>query len=287
MDILVRGKYVITDPGAGEEGILADGAALVSGDKIVEVGQYDSLSKKHPQATVKGNGEQLLMPGLIDGHSHGLGLTFTQRGIPLDFLENGLIDWAFMPGLDPEIESMMSAVRHLRNGCTTRHHNYWGEEPNLLSNAEKIIKGSREVGIRLAYSPGGRDINRLALDEAGFFPTLPPDLQEFVGPMVHYDKKAFADAYFELFEQLYGRFNSDEVRIIFGPSWAMGCTDEFIQQVKRRADALGKLQIHMHTLQTPIQKAFGLKKLRQVAFGPLGRHRPGGYQSDFGPMRFI
>ena len=260
MDILVRGKYVITDAGDGENGILADGAALLSGDTILEVGGYDALKKKHPQASVKGNGEQLLMPGLIDGHSHGMGLTITQRGIPLDFLENGLIDWAFMLGLDPEIESMLSAVRHVRNGCTTRHHNYWGEEPNLLSNAEKIIKGSQKVGMRLAYSPGGRDINRLALDEAGFLPTLPPDLQEFVRPMVHYDKKAFASAYFELFEQLYSRYNSDEVRVVFGPSWAMGCTDEFIQRVKSRADELGKLQIHMHTLQTPVQKAFGIKK---------------------------
>ncbi len=260
MDILVRGKYVITDAGDGENGILANGAALLSGDTILEVGGYDALKKKHPQASVKGNGEQLLMPGLIDGHSHGMGLTITQRGIPLDFLENGLIDWAFMLGLDPEIESMMSAVRHVRNGCTTRHHNYWGEEPNLLSNAEKIIKGSQKMGMRLAYSPGGRDINRLALDEAGFLPTLPPDLQEFVRPMVHYDKKAFASAYFELFEQLYSRYNSDEVRVVFGPSWAMGCTDEFIQRVKSRADELGKLQIHMHTLQTPVQKAFGIKK---------------------------
>ena len=260
MDILVRGKYVITDASDGENGILTDGAALLSGDTILEVGEYAALKKKYPQAGVKGNGEQLLMPGLIDGHSHSLGLTITQRGIALDFLENSLIDWAFMLGLDPEIESMLSAVRHVRNGCTTRHHNYWGEEPNLFSNAEKIIKGSQEVGMRLAYSPGGRDMNRLALDEAGFFPTLPPDLQEFVRPMVQYDKKAFAASYFELFEQLHNSYNSDEVRIIFGPSWAMGCTDEFIQEVKRRADELGKLQIHMHTLQTPVQKAFGLKK---------------------------
>ncbi|MBC8457476.1 MAG: hypothetical protein H8D67_05710 [Deltaproteobacteria bacterium] len=123
MDIIVRGKYVITDAGAGEEGILTDGAALLSMGKVVDVGEYEPLKKKYPQATIKGNGKQLLMPGLIDGHSHGWGLTLTQRGISLDFLENGLIDWAFMLGLDPELEAMMSAVRHLRNGCTTRHHN--------------------------------------------------------------------------------------------------------------------------------------------------------------------
>ena len=260
MDILARGKYVITDPGEGEKGILTDGAAYLSHGKVVAVGAYQSLKDKYPRAVIKGNGEQLLMPGLIDGHSHGWGLTLTQRGISLDFLENGLIDWAFMLNLDPELEAMMSAVRHLRNGCTTRHHNNWGEEPNLLENAEKIIKGSKEVGIRLAYSPGGRDINRLALDDTDFLATLPPDLQEFASPMVHYDKKAFADAYLELFEHLYSQYNGDDMRIVFGPSWAMGATDEFLQRIKARADELGKVQIHIHTLQTPVQKAFGIKK---------------------------
>ena len=260
MDILVRGRYVITDAASGENGILTDGAAYLSGGQVVEVGDCESLKKKYPQATVKGNGQQLLMPGLIDGHSHGWGLTLTQRGIDLDFLENGLIDWAFMINLDPGLSAIMSAVRHLRGGCTTMHHNNWGEEPNQLENAEKIIKGYQEVGIRLAYSPGGRNINRLALDDTEFFKTLPPDLQEFARPMVYHDKEAFVDAYFDLFEVLYSRYNNNDTRIIFGPSWAQGCTDKFLQRIKTRADELGKVQIHIHTLQTPIQKAFGMRK---------------------------
>ena len=260
MDILIRGKYVITEAAAGEKGILTDGAVYFSGGQVVEVGDYESLRTKYPQATVKGNGKQLLMPGLIDGHSHGWGLTMTQRGTDLDFLENGLIDWAFMIQLDPALSAMMSAVRHLRNGCTTMHHNNWGEEPNLLENAEKTIKGYQEVGIRLAYSPGGRNMNRLALDDTEFFATLPTDLQEFARPIVYYDKEAFVDAYFDLFEALYSRYNNDETRIILGPSWAQGCTDEFLQRIKARADELAKVQIHVHTLQTPIQKAFGMRK---------------------------
>ncbi|MBW2056033.1 MAG: amidohydrolase family protein [Deltaproteobacteria bacterium] len=269
MDILVRGKYVITDAGAGEKGILTDGAVYVSGGRVVEVGDYASLKERHPQAAVKGNGKQLLMPGLIDGHSHGWGLTLTQMGFDLDFLENGLIDWAFMVPLDPEVSAMMSAVRHLQGGCTTMHHNNWGEEPNLMENAEKAISGYQKVGIRLAYSPGGRNVNRLALDDTDFFATLPPDLQEFARPMVYYDKKAFVEAYMDLFEGLHGRYNDEETRILFGPSWTQGCTDEFLQQVKERADQLGKIQIHLHTLQTPIQKAFGIRKYGKSLVGHL------------------
>ncbi|MCF7927460.1 MAG: amidohydrolase family protein [Spirochaetales bacterium] len=258
-ELLIRGKYLISDPAAGESGILNDAAVYCKEGLVSEVGDYRDLKEKYPGAAVKGNGKQLLMPGLVDSHSHGWGLTLTQQGIPLDFLENGLIDWAFMRGLDPALSSMMSAVRHLRNGCTTRHHNNWGEEPNILENAEKVIEGSLEAGIRLAYSPGGRDMNRLALDDEGFFETLPPELQEFTRSMVFYDKEAFADAYMDLFENLYKSYNGEETRLILGPSWAMGATDKFLQRVKVRADELGGLPIHLHTLQTPVQKAYGLR----------------------------
>ena len=260
MDLLVRGKYVITDAEARDDGILTDGAAYLYGGRIIEVGDYEQLREKHPGATIKGNGKQLLMPGLVDGHSHGSGLTFVQKGIPFDFLENNLLDWAFEIELEPELEAKLCAVRHLRNGCTTIHSNNSMEEPGSITKADKMINGFREVGIRLAYSPGGRDINRLALNDTDFFATLPQDLQTFARPMVFFDKEAFVDTYFEIFEHLYGKYNSEDVRIFFGPSWATGSTDAFLQRIKERADELGKLQIHMHTLQTPIQRAFALKK---------------------------
>jgi cytosine/adenosine deaminase-related metal-dependent hydrolase len=260
MDLLVRGKYVITDARAGKDGILTDGAAYLSGGKVVEVGDYASLREKQPHATVKGNGRQLLMPGLIDGHSHGRGLTFIQRGSSSDFLENAMIDWAGLIDIDIELNAMLSAVRHLRNGCTTIHHTHTGEVLNKGELAERAIKGYRTVGVRLAYSAGTRNMNRLAYDDVGFFATLPSDLQAFFRPLVDYDKEVVIDEYFELFERLYARHNGDDTRIIFGPTWAHGCTDEFHLRVKARADELGKIPVHVHTLQTPHQKAYGLRK---------------------------
>ena len=260
MGMLVRGKYVITDPQMGEKGILSDGAIYVSGGKVAEVGSYESLRATHAGAEVRGNGRQLLMPGLIDGHCHGWGLSAIQRGILYDYLENALLDWSFMRDLDPELNAMMCAVRHLRNGCTTMHHNNWGEAASRAELADKSINAYRKVGIRLAFSPGIRDESILALDDVAFFETLPPDLQEFARPMVFYDKGALVDEYLSLFDDLHQRYYGDDVRIIFGPSWAHGATDDFLQRVKAKADSLGKLPIHIHTLQTPAQKAYGLKK---------------------------
>ncbi|MBD3306002.1 amidohydrolase family protein [candidate division KSB3 bacterium] len=259
MDMLVRGKYVITDPLKKAQGILTDGAVYLSDGTIREVDDYQTLKAKYPDAPFKGNGNQLLMPGLIDGHSHGWGLTATQRGVNNDFLENCFLDWAMMLNLDPELNSMMSAIRHLRSGCTTLHHNNWGEESNLAEISEKVIRGYEKIGIRWAFSLGVRSTNILAYNDTEFFTTLPADLQAFFRPLVFNDKRAIAKRYFELFEHLYSTYNGAERRVIFGPSWAMGSTDEFLQRVKARADELGKLQIHIHTLQTPLQKAYGLK----------------------------
>jgi len=46
---------------------------------------------------VVGNGRQLLMPGLVDAYSHGRALSPIQTGVLNDYLENNLLDWAFMP----------------------------------------------------------------------------------------------------------------------------------------------------------------------------------------------
>jgi cytosine/adenosine deaminase-related metal-dependent hydrolase len=260
VDLLVRGKFVITDAGLGPDGILTDSAACFAGGQVVETGSYDALKSKYPQAAVIGNGRQLLMPGLVDSHSHGWGLSAIQRGVRYDFLENALLDWASMIDLDPELNAMMSALRHLRSGCTTMHHNSWGKASNTVEIAAKTIAGYRQAGIRLAYSPGIRNVNSLAYDDLGFFNTLPADLQQFCRPLVYYDKQAAVDEYFRVFEYLYENYNNDDMRIFFGPSWVQGATDEFHQRIKSRADELGKIQIHIHTLQTPHQKAYGLKK---------------------------
>ena len=258
MDILARGKYVLTS--AAEGGVIEDGAVMISEGKVLEIGDYESLRKKYPRAEGKGNGGELLMPGLVDGHSHGSGLSSIQCGMTFDFLENLLMDWAYIPPVDPKLRTALSAVKHIRNGCTTMHLNYWGEEPNLLQNALSCIEGAKNTGIRLAYSPGGRNVNRLALDEGEFVKTLPEDLRRAVLPMISYDKEAFAEEYIELFDELYGRFNGEETRVLLGPSWAQGCTDDFLERVGEKADSLPKAMIHIHTLQTPVQKAYGLRK---------------------------
>jgi hypothetical protein len=73
-------------------------------------------------------------------------------------------------------------------------------------------------------------------------------------------KHKAADEYFALFDDLYARHNGADTRILLAPLWAHGVTDAFLRRVRVRSDALGGVPIHMHLLQTPVQKAYGLRR---------------------------
>src|SRR5260370_37487398 len=66
---------------------IADGAIAVEGDKVISVGSRAALAREFPQATVRDFAESVIIPGLINAHSH-LELT-AMRG----FLENEQSDF--------------------------------------------------------------------------------------------------------------------------------------------------------------------------------------------------
>ena len=259
--LLLRGKYLLTDARLKTQGLIPDGGMLIAGDRIAATGSFADLARQHPRARVVGDGSHLLLPGLADAHCHGRGLSPIQKGVPTDFLENALFDWAVMPLLPPELTAALCALRHIRSGCTLLHHNGFDDDgPTAARRAETAIRTYLSTGIRLAFSPAIRDESRLALDEEGFLATLPPDLQAWAAPMVRYDKRQAVEEYFALFDDLYARYNGPDTRVLLAPSWAHGATDDFLRRVRACSDALGGVPIHMHLLQTPIQKAYGLRR---------------------------
>ena len=269
--MLLRGKYVLTENETGCMEFREDYGVLVQGEIIQAVAPFKELAQQHPEQDVVGNGTQLLMPGLVDSHTHGAGLSYVQRGVTLDYLENALLKFATAFQLKPETTAALNAVRHIRNGCTTLHHNDSGAalDPNLETSCSKKIEGYQSTGVRLGFSPGIRNKNVLAYDDQAFLKTLPPDLQKEASSRVFIDQKRAVDEYMDAFESLYAKYNGKKTRIFFGPNWVQGSTDDFLLRVKDRADQLGKLPIHLHCLQTPVQKAFGLRTYGKSLVGHL------------------
>ena len=259
--MILRGRYVLTDAAKEDCGLIEDGGVLIEGERIAETGPFAELARRHPDARVIGDGSHLVMPGLIDAHSHGHGISRIQTGVFFDFLENMLLDWPWRVALPQELACPLTAVRHLRMGFTTTHHNGWDNiGPGALDQARKGAAGYKGTGIRMAYSPAVRNINRFACDEREFLASLPPDLRALAEPYADYDSDVIAGEYLDLFEALYAEHNSEAHRVFLSPSWAHGVTPDLLRRIKARADQLGGIPLHIHTLQTPHQRAYGLMK---------------------------
>jgi 5-methylthioadenosine/S-adenosylhomocysteine deaminase len=259
--IVLRGAYAISDPRLGPSGVIPEGAVAITNGIIAETGPFAAIVPKYSGARVLGDGTQLLMPGLVDAHSHGRGLSPIQKGVRNDFLENALFDWAYMPILPPELTAAICARRHLRSGCTLLHHNGFDDDgAEGARRAHVAIKTYLATGIRLAFSPGVRDESKLAMSGEEFIETLPLDLKEAARPFVFFNKEALADDYFRLIDELYETYNNAETRILLAPCWAHGASEAFLRRVRAKAEERGGIMIHMHLLQSPVQKAYGLRR---------------------------
>ncbi|MEG2204928.1 MAG: amidohydrolase family protein, partial [Oscillospiraceae bacterium] len=232
--MLVHGKYAILDASLPQAGYREEVAVRVENSLIAEIGTWKDLRDRYPDEPVVGNGKQLLMPGLIDAHTHGAGLSYAQRGVHLDYLENSLLDFAVALQLPPELNSMMNAVRHITNGCTTIQHNESGValDPDMAEISRRKIAAYRKTGIRLGYSMGVRNRNTLALEDESFLTTLPDDLRKEAAPRVYYDHEKAAQMYLDAFDDVYQAENHGRVRVFLGPNWVQGSTDALLQQVK-------------------------------------------------------
>lgn len=88
---------------------LADGAVLADGDTIKEVGPFTELKKKYPDADYVDAKGGVIMPGLINAHTHiysGLARGLAIEGHnPTNFFE-------ILDGMDPEHRPSPDAGRH-------------------------------------------------------------------------------------------------------------------------------------------------------------------------------
>jgi 5-methylthioadenosine/S-adenosylhomocysteine deaminase len=64
---VVRGRHVLT---MGPAGDLAGGAVAFAGGEIVAVGPFGELAARFPDAEVTGDDHGLVLPGLVNAHTH-------------------------------------------------------------------------------------------------------------------------------------------------------------------------------------------------------------------------
>jgi putative selenium metabolism protein SsnA len=145
---------------------LEDGAVAIDGQEILEVGPLAQLRAKYPQAQFVDAQGQVMMPGLINAHTHiysGLARGLSIAGNdPTNFLEVLEGTWWKIDRhltLDGTRASAYATVLEcIRNGVTTifDHHASFGEIPGSLFAIKDVCQ---ELGMRacLCYEVSDRD----------------------------------------------------------------------------------------------------------------------------------
>ena len=91
-DLVLTGQYVVTMD--GQQRVIEEGGVAIAGDTILDVGKGADLLARHPQARVMTEPHGLIMPGLINVHTHAAMSLF--RGLADDLeLMQWLQDYIF------------------------------------------------------------------------------------------------------------------------------------------------------------------------------------------------
>src|SRR5690348_4946033 len=154
--MLVTAGWLLASP---DEAPLRDGAVLVRGAEIADVGPAAELRARHPAEEVWDGAGKILAPGLVNAHTHLYGIL--AHGIPLAQAPSGF--WPFLkdfwwPRVEDRIDHGLlraavaaSCLELLRSGVTTFYDIL--EAPNALPGALEVEADVvRRFGLRALLS---------------------------------------------------------------------------------------------------------------------------------------
>jgi cytosine/adenosine deaminase-related metal-dependent hydrolase len=272
---LTRGKYVVCGVvNRHEATVIDDGAVFQRDGVIVDIGAYDEIAKKYEPDEVIGSPDDVVIPGLINSHHH-VGLTPIQLGSRDYALELWFATRIAGRAVDLYLDTLYSAFEMIESGVTTvQHLHSWipGRPESILEQIDKILKAYRDIGMRVSFSYGTRDQNRLVYeDDAAFVRRLPPELGAQLAAHLEANSLPLKDQLF-IFDELYQRYNGEErARIQLAPMNLHWCSDRALAAVREMSDKY-QAPMHMHLLESAYQKEYARRRGGGTAVDYIHRH---------------
>ena len=122
IDLLVKGDFVVTMDGSGT--VIENGAVAIDEGVIVAIGDAAAIEADYPAEEVLGGSGRVVMPGLVNGHSHAA-MTLL-RGVAddlalMDWLENYIFpaEVEFVDAEFVRIGTELACWEMIRGGTTT------------------------------------------------------------------------------------------------------------------------------------------------------------------------
>ncbi|MEM1586212.1 MAG: amidohydrolase [Candidatus Bathyarchaeia archaeon] len=144
MEIAVLGGTVVT---MGDKGIIRDGAVVIEGGFIIDVGRGDEIKRKYPRYERIETEGKVIMPGLINAHQH-MAMSLL-RGYADDYpLKEWLEMWVWpverhMTGYDIYVGALLTAIESIMGGTTTVNtmYHYMEDHNEARAISETGLRG--------------------------------------------------------------------------------------------------------------------------------------------------
>lgn len=253
--IIVEAEYLL--PRASAASLRRDTAVAVVDGRIARLGPVAELEQAWPDAEVIRLPGCLLMPGLVNAHQHGRGLSQIQLGYPDDYLEPWIAGRRARGLLDGYAVTRLAAARMIANGVTTTiHANYTYGTGNYEQEVRDQLRAYEAVGLRATMCIGAMDRGSTVYPphEACFMAGLPEDLREWISRPAAPAYAGDGAATIALMRRLRTEFaDRPLIRLCYGPAGPQWVSDELWQALARDARD-NDLGMHLHALESPAQR---------------------------------
>jgi 5-methylthioadenosine/S-adenosylhomocysteine deaminase len=254
MQRLIRNATVIAmDKAHGAEPFSAD--LLIAGGRIAAMGR--TLVAPPGTEIIDASGK-LVMPGLINAHTHSAEMFFRGRyeKLPLELWL--LYAYPFLRAGPPSLRilylrSMLLAMESIQSGVTTIVDHFFDPPQHDLSRLGEAVRAYEEIGIRATVSSAVMNIH--PLDALPFArQVVPEDIKE----LLNFGPPISTRAYIDYCTAAYRAFHGLKGRISFmvAPSAPQRCTPDLMQACRGFATEHG-IPYHSHVLETRLQAVTG------------------------------
>jgi 5-methylthioadenosine/S-adenosylhomocysteine deaminase len=256
----VAGDPLVTLDPAGA--VVADGACIVSGNRIEAVGPAEELRARGPFDEELGGAGNIVMPGLWNSHFHSEAAFWP--GV-FDHIYEQVNIWvheAVAPTAEEDIywNTLNLVVRAMKSGTTGFLDFFYGRLGMESFGAGPTVQAFIDSGARAAVGLAGRDQNKYVhADDERFLSSLPPALQSKVrGTVIGYaypwEETA---ATFRTLADKYMGAGGGRFRMMLNPDWSAASSNDLYISAKQIASEYGAT-LQTHLLETKYEMIYNV-----------------------------
>ena len=221
--------------------------------------------------------DRLLVPGLVNGHTHGhgaLGKGLVGDRVPLEvFLSASGATNGNRSVEDKRLSTQLTAVELIRKGCTACYDLFVEIPAPSREGIEAVASAYAEVGMRAVVAPMMAD-RSLYQALPGLIESLPESAQEQVAEIQAAPYDASLATCREILQ--HWAFDRDFIRPAIAPTIPLHCSDEFMLGCAALS-AEFDVGLQTHVAETKTQAVLGVAEIRPepgCASCRTRRHRP-------------